>query len=545
MIPGYRSFTVIAHGGFSTVYSAYQDHLDRTVAIKVINADLRDSAAERRFTRECRATGRLTGHPHIITIFQAGSTEDRHPFIAMQYLPRGSVADRIQRSGPMRAHEALHIGAKIAEAMHAAHEARIIHRDVKPGNILLTDTDEPVLSDFGIASLAGSETSTSQDAFTPSYTAPEVLQGEEQSVATDIYALGATLFAMLAGSPPFGYRPGDSPATIVLRVLTQDLPALPRERVPESVENLLRTALARDPAQRPQTADAFSADLRHLNERLGHTVPRIAPEPVGVPEDVAAAAGAPGVPGAFVGARQSSEAVAVPDAVAEVVPNAPTHPDPPPQPAPATLEDHEQAGPAVDSDTDRRTGGAMQEITLLREGRPARPSLDTAPSGRAGRPRRVLVLLGATAAIVVSLVVIAVLAPRRPNPARSLSTSVRTASPTPSLVTPAPVTSADIQAARPTGLRADDAGATVTLTWQNGSRTDTDLIVQTANPPDVPPVPVQRLPAGAAIIQIADLDPSKGYCFHVGPVLFDPVGHSLIKAWSDYVCIRGATPPPS
>ncbi|WP_239337944.1 serine/threonine-protein kinase [Frankia sp. CiP3] len=542
MIPGYRSFTVIAHGGFSTVYSAYQDHLDRTVAIKVINADLRDSAAERRFTRECRVTGRLTGHPHIITIFQAGSTEDRHPFIAMQYLPRGSVADRIQRSGPMRAHEALHIGAKIAEAMHAAHEARIIHRDVKPGNILLTDTDEPVLSDFGIASLAGSETSMSQDAFTPSYTAPEVLQGEEQSVATDIYALGATLFAMLAGSPPFGYRPGDSPATIVLRVLTQDVPALPRERVPESVENLLRTALARDPAQRPQTADAFAADLRHLNERLGHTVPRIAPEPLGMPDNAVDAVGAPSP---FVDARQSSEAVAVPDAVAEVVPNVLTHPDPPPQPAPAALEDHALAGAAVDSDTDRRMGGAMQEITLLREGRPARPSPGTAASGRAGRskPRRVLVVIGAAAAIILSLVVIAVLAPRRPSPARSLPTSVRTASPTPSLVTPAPVTSADLQAARPTGLRADDAGATVTLTWQNGSR-NSNLVMQTATAPGLGSA--QSLPAGATVNQISDLDPAQGYCFRVGPVLgIDPATHRLIVAWSDFACIRGATPPPS
>ncbi|WP_322777941.1 protein kinase domain-containing protein [Frankia sp. Cas4] len=506
MIPGYESFTAIAQGGFSTVYSAYQVGLDRTVAIKVINADLRDSAAERRFTRECRATGRLTGHPHIITIFQTGSTRERRPFIAMQYLARGSVSDRLQQAGPIPVHETLLIGAKIAGAMHAAHGAGIIHRDVKPGNILLSDTDEPVLSDFGIASLTGMEGSTSQEAFTPSYTAPEILQGEEPSVATDVYALGATLFTMLAGSPPFGYRRGDNPASIVLRALTQDVPALPRGDVPESVENLLRTALARDPAQRPPTADAFAADLRQLYERLGHTVPRIPPEPVGTPAD----------------------ATATPE----------DRDRPRSQAAPA---DHSPAGPVIDPDGDRPESDPMQEPTAVRPRRPAPPKPAAEPSDetRASKRRRILLMTGAAAsAIIVILVVMAIRAPQRSNPTPSPSALAGAASPT-LASTPVPAPSEDLQAARPNITDATDMGTVVTLRWRNGSR-PANLVVQTAAPAGSPQVPVQPLPPGAAVTEIPDLDPARGYCFRVGAVLA-----VSSYAWSDYRCIRGATPPPS
>ncbi|WP_322767111.1 serine/threonine-protein kinase [Frankia sp. Cr1] len=501
MIPGYESFTAIAQGGFSTVYSAYQVGLDRTVAIKVINADLRDSAAERRFTRECRATGRLTGHPHIITIFQTGSTRERRPFIAMQYLARGSVSDRLQQAGPIPVHETLLIGAKIAGAMHAAHGAGIIHRDVKPGNILLSGTDEPVLSDFGIASLTGMEGSTSQEAFTPSYTAPEILQGEEPSVATDVYALGATLFTMLAGSPPFGYRRGDNPASIVLRALTQDVPALPRGDVPESVENLLRTALARDPAQRPPTADAFAADLRQLYGRLGHTVPRIPPEPVGTPEDVV-----------------TPEDIVSPDDVRGQVG--------PPADATATPDD---AAPLA----------AAGETTRSRPRRPAPPKPAAEPSDetRASKRRRILLMTGAaTIAIIVLLVVMAIRAPQRSNPTPSPSASAGAASPT-LASTPAPAPSEDLQAARPSTPDVTDMGTVVTLRWRNGSR-PANLVVQTAAPADSRQVPVQPLPVGAAVTEIPDLDPARGYCFRVGAVLA-----VSSYAWSDYRCIRGATPP--
>ncbi|WP_322760015.1 serine/threonine-protein kinase [Frankia sp. Cr2] len=529
MISGYESFTAIAQGGFSTVYSAYQVGLDRTVAIKVINADLRDSAAERRFRRECRATGRLTGHPHIITIFQTGATQERRPFIAMQYLARGSVSDRLQKAGPMPVHETLLIGAKVAGAMHAAHGAGIIHRDVKPGNILLSDTDEPVLSDFGIASLTGVEGSTSQEAFTPSYTAPEILQGEEPSVATDVYALGATLFTMLAGSPPFGYRRGDNPASIVLRALTQDVPALPRGDVPESVENLLRTALARDPAKRPPTADSFAADLRQLYERLGHTVPRMSPEPVGTPEDVMAPADAASPDDVRGQVGPPADAPATPEDPAPNPAGETTRSRPRSQAAPA---DHSPAGPVIDSDGDRHESGPMQERTVVRERRPPRPKPAAEPSDetRVSKRRRILLTTGMAASAIIALfVVMAVRAPQRPNP---------TSSPSPTLLsTPAPITSADLQAARPSTPDVTDMGTVITLRWRNGSR-PANLVVQTAAPADSRQVPVQPLSAGAAVTEIPDLDPARGYCFRVGAVL--AVGS---YAWSDYRCIRGATPP--
>ncbi|MBE3200027.1 serine/threonine-protein kinase [Parafrankia sp. CH37] len=270
LINGYRSFTPIGQGGFSIVYTAYQDRFDRTVAVKVISSDLRDSAAARRFTRECRVVGKLTGHPNIITVFEAGSTADRRPFIAMQYLPGGSVADLLRRNGPLGVADTLRIGAAIADALQAAHKAKILHRDVKPGNILLSERGDPVLSDFGIASRGfGADMSASQDAFTPSFAAPEVLRGDEPSVASDLYGLGATMYAMLAGTPPFGVRPGDSLATMMLRALTEELAPIRRGDVHSDVDGLLRALLARDPSARPRDAATAADELRRLHSLEG------------------------------------------------------------------------------------------------------------------------------------------------------------------------------------------------------------------------------------------------------------------------------------
>ncbi|WP_322756675.1 serine/threonine-protein kinase, partial [Frankia sp. Cas3] len=155
MIPGYLTFRKIAEGGFSTVYSAFEANLGRTVAVKILKTELQDSVAAEQFARECLAAGRLTGHPNIITIFRAGSTKSLLPFIAMQYLPAGSIADRIHSGGPLPVSDTLLIGANIADALNFAHTENIFHGDVKPGNILLTDTGQPILSDFGIASISG------------------------------------------------------------------------------------------------------------------------------------------------------------------------------------------------------------------------------------------------------------------------------------------------------------------------------------------------------------------------------------------------------
>ncbi|WP_261562753.1 serine/threonine-protein kinase, partial [Frankia tisae] len=282
MIDGYHSLRLIGHGGFSLVYTAYQDKLDRTVAVKVINADLLDAAAARRFARECRATGRLTGHPNIITVFEVGSARDRRPFIAMQYLPAGSMSDRLRREGPLGVAETLRVAAQIADALHAAHSLQILHRDVKPGNIMLSDRGDPVLSDFGIATLGlGTERSGTDGAFTVAFTAPEVLQGSRATVASDLYSLGATIHTLLSGTPPFGWLPGDSTPAMILRILHEEIRPLHRADVPDEVERALHSLMSRDPSRRPASAADAAAELRRLNALLGFTVRQTPPRPIG------------------------------------------------------------------------------------------------------------------------------------------------------------------------------------------------------------------------------------------------------------------------
>ncbi|KLL12404.1 hypothetical protein FrCorBMG51_05240 [Protofrankia coriariae] len=156
-IEGYRDFRRVAIGGFSTVYTAYQERFARTVAVKVLSADVGDAAALRRFTRECQASGRLSHLPEIITVYDAGATTDDQPFIAMQYFPRGSLVDRMrdnnqpnQPNQPNRlsAPETVGVGVSVARALAAAHRADITHRDIKPGNLLVSDDGGAVLSDI-------------------------------------------------------------------------------------------------------------------------------------------------------------------------------------------------------------------------------------------------------------------------------------------------------------------------------------------------------------------------------------------------------------
>jgi serine/threonine protein kinase len=251
-IAGYRDLVRVAAGGFSTVYTAYQETLSRTVALKVLHADGQDQAARQRFLHECELTGRLTGRAHIITVFAAGTTQDGRFFIAMQYLPKGSLAERVATTGPLPAAEVIRIGAAIAGALATAHAAGILHRDIKPGNILVSDQDEPVLSDFGIASLVNPVgDAKGVDAFTRGHTAPEVLDGQSPSAQSDLYAVGSTLYTLLTGVPPVAGA----------EAVTE---AVGPNRSPAGLAALLRRTLAADPRQRPASAAELAAELAAL-----------------------------------------------------------------------------------------------------------------------------------------------------------------------------------------------------------------------------------------------------------------------------------------
>jgi non-specific serine/threonine protein kinase len=174
---GFDEAEEIGRGGFGIVYRCVQVGLDRAVAVKVLTAHLDEN--RERFVREQRAMGRLTGHPNIVNVLQVGQTESGYPYLVMPYYRRGSLETRIRGQGPLPLADVLRLGVKMVGALETAHRAEILHRDIKPGNILYTDYGEPALSDFGIAHVTGAfKTATGTFTGSPAFTAPEILSAD-------------------------------------------------------------------------------------------------------------------------------------------------------------------------------------------------------------------------------------------------------------------------------------------------------------------------------------------------------------------------------
>ena len=255
-IDGYSDFRVIGHGGFATVYFAHHHALGRDVAVKVLAVDLSDDRAARRFRREVDATARLSGHPNVIGALDAGVTNHGQPFLTMPYCPEGTLHDRLAREGPLPVAAVMDIGGRLAGALLAVHDSGLLHRDIKPQNVLLTPWGEPALADFGIATVLdiGQRTGTT-DSLTPLHTAPEILAGQPPTPASDVYSLGSTLYTLLAGRPPFAGAADEGVYFLMNRVMSDLPPALGPYGVPGDVESLLASMLAKDPARRPRSGD--------------------------------------------------------------------------------------------------------------------------------------------------------------------------------------------------------------------------------------------------------------------------------------------------
>jgi predicted ATPase/DNA-binding NarL/FixJ family response regulator len=284
---GFSDAQEIGRGGFGVVYRCTQQGLDRTVAVKVLTVEL-DEENRARFFREQRAMGRLTGHPNIVNILQVGVTDSGLPYIVMPYHPQDSLDARIRHNGPLPLSDALRLGVKMAGAVETAHRLGILHRDVKPANILLTEYGEPELADFGIAHISGGfETATGAITGSPAYTAPEVLSGDPPSPAADVYGLGATLFSALTGHAAFERRSGEQVVAQFLRITTQPVPGLREQGIAEDVSAAIERAMSRTPVQRQATAADFGEDLRQLQQHHGFAVDEMAlrVEPGGVVTD--------------------------------------------------------------------------------------------------------------------------------------------------------------------------------------------------------------------------------------------------------------------
>jgi serine/threonine-protein kinase PknK len=267
-IAGYGELTVIGHGASATVYRAVQEGFDRSVALKVLNIDISDRRAQRRFQRERALNGRLSSHPNVVTVLDSGFVDGRYPYLAMELFDQGSLTRQIKDRGPFTVAKTLHIGVRIAGALESAHRMGVLHRDVKPQNILESRFGEPALADFGIASILEMDQSLTM-ALTPVHAAPEILEGGEPTASTDVYALASTIYTMLTGSPPFAGPPGEGMLAQLLRITTSDLPTIARADVPPSLIALLRQATAKRPEQRPASAAAFGESLQRIQIELG------------------------------------------------------------------------------------------------------------------------------------------------------------------------------------------------------------------------------------------------------------------------------------
>lgn len=276
-VPGVSDAHQIGAGAFGRVYRAHQDSLERTVAVKVLaNVDL-DEEAKNRFDREGKAVGKLSGHPNIVAVYEQGTTADQKPYLMMEYCPGGSYGDRVRAEGSLTWREATEAAIATAGALETAHRAGILHRDVKPDNILIDDYETPKLADFGIArvSKAANLTATGTLTGSPAHMPPELIAGKSASPASDVYSLASSLYAMIAGSPAFVRDSDESIVPMLQRISVAEPDRLEPHGVPSPIADVIARAMAKDPAARYPSCEAFGTALNEARRMVG-----VAPAPM-------------------------------------------------------------------------------------------------------------------------------------------------------------------------------------------------------------------------------------------------------------------------
>ncbi|HZP15772.1 MAG TPA: serine/threonine-protein kinase [Nocardioides sp.] len=269
-IPGIEGLTQVGHGGFAVVYRARQPAFNRTVAIKVLSRVQLDPAAIRRFERERAALGTLSGHPNIVTVHDSGLTSDGIPYLVMEFLPLGSYAERLIEDGPVPWTEAVATGVRLAGALETAHRAGVLHRDVKPENVLRSSFGEAKLADFGIARVvAGPETQSGRLELSVLHSPPEIIDGRPPSASSDVYSLASTLYALIRGHSPFYDPEDDSLVRLLNRIAVEPPPDLDSAGVPPQVAAVIEQALAKDASRRHDSAAAVGRALQNAQAELG------------------------------------------------------------------------------------------------------------------------------------------------------------------------------------------------------------------------------------------------------------------------------------
>jgi serine/threonine protein kinase/N-acetylneuraminic acid mutarotase len=266
---GFEDAVEVGRGGAGIVYRCHQTSLARSVAIKVLMSDL-DQDNRERFLREGLAMGKLSGHPNIENILQVGVTESNRPYIVMPYHEAGSLAERLHRVGRIAWPDALRIAVKLCGALETAHRTGTLHRDIKPGNVLVNDYGEPQLSDFGIARIVGGyETATGFFTGTIAFTAPEVLGGSPPTKASDVYSLGATIYALIAGTAAHERKSDEDLIAHYLRISSAPVPDMRAQGIPADVCAAIERAMSRDPTKRHASAADFGRELQLAQRHNG------------------------------------------------------------------------------------------------------------------------------------------------------------------------------------------------------------------------------------------------------------------------------------
>jgi serine/threonine-protein kinase len=258
----YRLQAFLGEGGMGVVFRAVRQTDGQLVALKVLRPELSgDDVYRQRFVHEARAAQEVE-HSHVVPVFEAGELNG-HYYLAVAYVEGGSLEELIRSLGPLGVGVVVRLAGEVAAGLDALHEKGLVHRDIKPSNIMLDEEGSASLTDFGLARGRGYTvlTKPGQVMGTLDYLAPELIKGEPASSASDIYALGCTIFECIAGEPPFADRGRFEVAVAHLEDEPRD-PCAGRDELPSSLSWAIRSALAKDSAARPTTATAYARMLR-------------------------------------------------------------------------------------------------------------------------------------------------------------------------------------------------------------------------------------------------------------------------------------------
>jgi tRNA A-37 threonylcarbamoyl transferase component Bud32 len=263
----YRLGSLVGVGGMAKVYLADDRVLERQVAVKVLSPPYaQDPVFVERFRREARAAARLS-HPNVVAVFDSGSDADQH-YLVMEYVAGQSLAELLVRQDRLAPRRAAELGVEVCAALTAAHAQGLVHRDVKPANVLVGDDGRVKVTDFGIAKAAAATTLTGTGTVlgTAAYLSPEQAQGGPVDARSDLYSLGCVLYELLCGSPPFGSGANSSPVAVASRHLHQppEPPSARNRQVDTGLDAVVLTALAKEPAQRYQSAVQLQAALERV-----------------------------------------------------------------------------------------------------------------------------------------------------------------------------------------------------------------------------------------------------------------------------------------